>query len=69
MALRRLLQKETGSGKDFWCTLPASVYVIRDSFGVQDPGQLSWNLAAFSLTVGTFILPLGEDTLQSFDGV
>ena len=32
---------------------------IDDSLGVADPGQESWLTAAFSLTVGTFILPAG----------
>ena len=33
---------------------------ISASLGVTDPGQQSWLTAAFSLTVGTFILPAGE---------
>lgn len=37
----------------------APLHIIGDSFGVKDPGQLSWFIAAFSLAVGTFILPAG----------
>ena len=33
---------------------------IDSTFGVTDPGQESWPTAAFSLTVGTFILPAGR---------
>jgi MFS family permease len=38
----------------------APVHIIGDSFGTQNPGQLSWFPAAFSLTVGTFILIAGR---------
>lgn len=38
----------------------APLHIIGDSFGVTDPGQLSWYAAAYSLTVGTFILPAGR---------
>ncbi|KUJ18908.1 MFS general substrate transporter [Mollisia scopiformis] len=33
------------------------LYIVGDSFSVTNDGELSWYLAAFSLTVGTFILP------------
>ncbi|KAF4611339.1 hypothetical protein G7Y89_g15674 [Cudoniella acicularis] len=36
------------------------LHIIGDSFGSQSPGQLSWFPAAYSLTVGTFILPAGR---------
>ncbi|KAL9056375.1 MAG: hypothetical protein Q9162_002966 [Coniocarpon cinnabarinum] len=38
----------------------APLLIIGDTFGVTDPGQLSWYTAAYSLTVGTFILPAGR---------
>ncbi|RFU27179.1 hypothetical protein B7463_g9159, partial [Scytalidium lignicola] len=38
----------------------APLHIIGDSFGVTNPGQLSWYSAAYSLTVGTFILPAGR---------
>lgn len=38
----------------------APLQIIGQSFGVSDPGRLSWYPAAFSLTVGTFILPAGR---------
>lgn len=38
----------------------APLHVIGASFGTTDPGKLSWLPAAFSLTVGTFILPAGR---------
>ena len=34
--------------------------IMGKSFGVNDPGTLSWYTAAYSLTVGTFILPAGR---------
>ena len=34
--------------------------IIGKSFGTLSPGQLSWFVAAFSLTVGTFILVAGR---------
>ena len=37
----------------------AIVYDIGDSFGIANPGELSWFMASFSLTVGTFNLPSG----------
>lgn len=38
----------------------APLHIIGDSFGITNPGQLSWTAAAYSLTVGTFILPAGR---------
>ena len=38
----------------------APLFIIGDSFSVSDPGSLSWYAAAYSLTVGTFILPAGR---------
>lgn len=38
----------------------APLHIIGDSFGISNPGELSWYPAAFSLTVGTFILPAGR---------
>ncbi|CZT44528.1 related to Drug resistance protein YOR378W [Rhynchosporium secalis] len=38
----------------------APLHIIGDSFGVNNEGELSWYLAAFSLIVGTFILPAGR---------
>lgn len=34
--------------------------ILGKSFGIDDPGILSWFLAGYSLTVGTFILVLGR---------
>lgn len=34
--------------------------VIGNALGATSPGQRSWTLAAFSLTVGTFVLPAGR---------
>jgi MFS family permease len=36
------------------------LHIIGDSFGISDPAYLSWMPAAYSLTVGTFILPSGR---------
>jgi MFS family permease len=36
------------------------LYTIGNSFGIHNPGELSWFPAAFSLTVGTFILIAGR---------
>jgi MFS family permease len=33
-----------------------TVGVIGDSFGITNQGQLSWLIAGYSLTIGTFIL-------------
>lgn len=38
----------------------AVVGVIGESFGITNPGQLSWLVAGFSLTIGTFILVGGR---------
>lgn len=38
----------------------APLHIIGDNFGISNPGELSWYPAAFSLTVGTFILPAGR---------
>lgn len=38
----------------------APLGIIGRSFGVRDEGELNWYPAAFSLTVGTFILPAGR---------
>ena len=38
----------------------APLHIIGDSFGTRNPGQLSWFAAAYSLTVGTFILIAGR---------
>lgn len=36
------------------------LHVIGDHFGLSNPGELSWLIAAYSLTVGTFILLAGR---------
>ena len=36
------------------------LHIIGDDFGVTDPGTLSWLIAGYSLTVGTFILFTGR---------
>ncbi|EEU43663.1 uncharacterized protein NECHADRAFT_45222 [Fusarium vanettenii 77-13-4] len=36
------------------------MHIIGDSFGIDNPGQISWFTAAYSLTVGTFILIAGR---------
>ena len=36
------------------------LHVIGDDFGLANPGELSWLIAAYSLTVGTFILLAGR---------
>ncbi|KAI4159294.1 MAG: hypothetical protein LQ342_006698 [Letrouitia transgressa] len=38
----------------------APLHIIGDHFGVTNPGERSWYIAAYSLTVGTFILPAGR---------
>ena len=38
----------------------APLHIIGDHFHIQNPGQLSWYVASFSLTVGTFILIAGR---------
>ncbi|KAL9064388.1 MAG: hypothetical protein Q9161_008900 [Pseudevernia consocians] len=36
------------------------LHVIGDNYGISNPGELSWLIAAYSLTVGTFILVAGR---------
>lgn len=36
------------------------MHVIGDDFGIENPGVLSWLIAGYSLTVGTFILFAGR---------
>jgi len=38
----------------------APLHIIGNSFGITNPGELSWTIAAYSLTVGTFILIAGR---------
>ncbi|KAI4146919.1 MAG: hypothetical protein L6R39_003291 [Caloplaca ligustica] len=38
----------------------ATTNITGDSLGITDPGSRSWEIAAYSLTVGTFILPAGR---------
>jgi MFS family permease len=38
----------------------AILHIIGDSFGVTNPGALSWLIAGYSLTVGTFIMISGR---------
>ena len=38
----------------------APLHIIGDHFSVQNPGKLSWYVASFSLTAGTFILVAGR---------
>ena len=38
----------------------AILHVIGDHYGLSNPGELSWLIAAYSLTVGTFILLAGR---------
>ena len=38
------------------CNTLTTVSVIGDSFGISSTGQLSWLIAGYSLTIGTFIL-------------
>ena len=38
----------------------AILHVIGDDFGVTNPGELSWLIAGYSLTVGTFIMISGR---------
>lgn len=37
-----------------------TVGVIRESFGITNPSQLSWLIAGYTLTIGTFILVGGR---------
>lgn len=36
------------------------IHIIGNSFGLSNPGELSWLIAGYSLTVGTFILVAGR---------
>lgn len=38
----------------------AILHIIGDSFGLTNPGELSWLIAGYSLTVGTFIMISGR---------
>ncbi|KAF2164514.1 hypothetical protein M409DRAFT_67994 [Zasmidium cellare ATCC 36951] len=38
----------------------APLLIIAEGLGVDDPGQMSWYTAAYSMTLGTFILPAGR---------
>ena len=38
----------------------AILHVIGDHYGLSNPGELSWLIAAYSLTIGTFILLAGR---------
>ena len=38
----------------------AILHIIGDHYGLSNPGELSWLIAAYSLTVGTFILLAGR---------
>jgi len=38
----------------------APMMILADYFDIHDYGNLSWFSAAFSMTVGTFILPAGS---------
>ncbi|KAK9466113.1 hypothetical protein V1512DRAFT_263887 [Lipomyces arxii] len=38
----------------------ATAHITGADFGIFSPGELSWFIAAYSLTVGTFILPSGR---------
>lgn len=38
----------------------AILHIIGDAFGLSDPAELSWLIAGYSLTVGTFILVAGR---------
>lgn len=44
----------------------APLPIIANYFNNHDPGQLSWFTAAYSLTVGTFILPAGKTIKTAF---
>ncbi|KAK9427034.1 YOR378W-like protein [Lipomyces doorenjongii] len=38
----------------------ATLHIVGEHFGVNNPAELAWFIAAYSLTVGTFILPAGR---------
>jgi len=42
------------------CNILTTLKIIGDDFGISTPGQLSWLIAGYSLTVGTFILISGR---------
>lgn len=49
----------------FWTQFSLSMllgilHIVGDSFGITNPGVLSWLIAGYSLTVGTFILVTGR---------
>lgn len=44
----------------------APILIIGRDLQVQNPGQLSWFTAAFSMTLGTFILPAGKPCANRF---
>lgn len=48
-------RKEAGLGQAI-----SIIQTIGDSFGITNPGELSWFLAGYSLTIGTFILFSGR---------
>ncbi|KAH7629334.1 major facilitator superfamily-domain-containing protein [Sordaria sp. MPI-SDFR-AT-0083] len=43
----------------------APMLILAKYFDIHDYGNLSWFSAAYSMTVGTFILPAGKPTLQA----
>ncbi|EXJ86790.1 hypothetical protein A1O3_03744 [Capronia epimyces CBS 606.96] len=42
------------------CNILTTLHIIGDSFGISNPGTLSWLIAGYSLTIGTFILISGR---------
>jgi hypothetical protein len=63
--LLQVLDKECVCSMELLChgcanSSTAPLYIVGDSFGVTNDGKLSWYLDAYSLTVGTFILPAGK---------
>jgi hypothetical protein len=40
--------------------------ILAEYFGIHDYGSLSWFSAAYSMTVGTFILPAGEPLFLTY---
>jgi hypothetical protein len=45
----------------------APLLIIGDAYGTQNPGQLAWFTASYSMTLGTFILPSGMHTDPCFN--
>lgn len=41
----------------------APLMILAEYFDIHDYGKLSWFSAAYSMTVGTFILPAGKSKL------